>query len=47
VKEKIAAEFKKETKTVKELLKQEFSKNKEDHKRQSKKQKELEIEEDE
>jgi hypothetical protein len=47
VKEKIAAEFKKETKTVKELLKQEFSKNKEDHKRQPKKQKELEIEEDE
>lgn len=47
VKEKVAAEFKKETQTVKELLKQEFGKNKEEHKRPPEKQKELEIEEDE
>lgn len=47
VKEKVAAEFKKETQTVKELLKQEFGKNKEEHKRLPAKQKELEIEEDE
>lgn len=47
VKEKVATEFKKETQTIKELLKQEFSKNKEEHKRPPEKQKELEIEEDE
>ncbi len=47
VKEKVAAEFRKETQTIKELLKQEFGKNQEEHKRPPEKQKELEIEEDE
>lgn len=46
VKEKVTAEFKKETQTVKELLKQEFGKNKEEHHRPPKKQKELEIEDE-
>lgn len=46
IKEKMATEFKKETQTVKELLKQEFGKNKEEHQRPPQKQKELEIEED-
>jgi hypothetical protein len=46
VKEKVISEIKKESQTIKELLRKEFGKNKEEQQRIPEKQKELQIEED-